>query len=267
MIDDLSRTLELILSPLADISFDPPITSFNPGQSTLNVYLYDIRENAELRSNQPIIEKNGGQAVVHLPPLRVQCSYLITAWPVGGTSLPLQEQALLAAALETLGQFPVIPAAFLQGALTTQQPLPPLVAARADQMKSYSEFWSALGSRYKAALTVAATISLPVFADEVYHLVATRFAQVAPNDATPETFIELGGLITNPLGAPVADAYIDVLAAGLRTRSGADGRYRFPRAPAGARIFRVIAAGYQTLTATRTVPGPPDTYDFQLTPL
>jgi uncharacterized protein DUF4255/carboxypeptidase family protein len=267
MIDDLSRTLQVILNPLADISFEPPLTTFNPPISTLNVYLYDIRENADLRSNEPIIEKKGGQAIRHLPPLRVQCSYLITAWPVGGADLPLQEQAMLAAALETLAQFPSIPDIFLQGGLAGQLPSPPLVAARADQIKSYSEFWSALGGRYRAALTVSATISLPVFADEVSPLVTTRFAQIAPFGGAPESFIQVGGIVTDLLGNPLASAYVDVLGGGLRTRTGADGRYSFLRVAPGPRTFRVIAVGFQIATQARNVPGPPGSYDFQLTPL
>ena len=43
----------------------------------------------ELRSNEPTLRRLNGQVEIQRPPLRVACSYLITAWPIGGTDLAL----------------------------------------------------------------------------------------------------------------------------------------------------------------------------------
>src|SRR5215813_11935695 len=111
MIRDLSSTLQAVLSdpslagPFPELSkalvaFDRPDESFKPAQTTVDLFLFDVRENMELRSNEPAIERLNGQAVMHRSPMRVACTYLITAWPVGGTDLVLQEQRLLAQVLQ-----------------------------------------------------------------------------------------------------------------------------------------------------------------------
>ena len=68
------------------------------------------------------------------------CSYLVTAWPVGGTDLTLQEQRLLTQVLQVVLQYPRIPSAYLKGKLIGQQPELPLRATPADEMKNPSEF-------------------------------------------------------------------------------------------------------------------------------
>jgi len=84
MIQDLSRTLQSILTqpglpaPLSNalIAFDRPEESFHPMQSTVDLFLYDLRENLELRNNELTIEKSGTTSVTHKAPMRLSCSYL-----------------------------------------------------------------------------------------------------------------------------------------------------------------------------------------------
>src|ERR1700681_551666 len=126
MIRDLSTTLQAILTdpsltvPFPELSraliaFDRPDDGFKPTQTTVNLFLFDVRENMELRSNEPKIERLNGQAVIHRAPMRVGCTYLVTAWPMGGPDLVLQEQRLLAQVLQVLSTYPKIPASFLKG--------------------------------------------------------------------------------------------------------------------------------------------------------
>src|SRR5204863_5477003 len=113
MIRDLSLTLQAILDDSAlsatfpelaatQVVFDRPVETFNPTQTAIDLFLYDIRENMELRSNEPTMRRLNGQAEIRRPPLRVVCSYLVTAWPVGGSDLALQEHRLLSQALQVL---------------------------------------------------------------------------------------------------------------------------------------------------------------------
>jgi hypothetical protein len=84
MIDDHSRTLRAILTRKdlppelagAQIVFDHPSETFNPQQTTVDLFLYDIREDLELRSNEEVIEHLDGRVITHRPPMRVACSYL-----------------------------------------------------------------------------------------------------------------------------------------------------------------------------------------------
>src|SRR5579875_2747841 len=136
MIQDLSQTLRTVLTqpglpaPLssAQIVFDRPSDPFTPAQTTVDLFLYDLRENLELRTNELIVEKSNTQSVTHKPPMRLACSYLVTAWPVGGVDLALQEQQLLSQVLQTLAHYPTIPANFLQGVMVGQTPPLPMVA-------------------------------------------------------------------------------------------------------------------------------------------
>src|SRR5271154_1781682 len=92
MIDDLDRSVaELLRRELSPglveqvaISFAAPDAEFPPSSVTLpavDLFLYDIRENLELRRTGWIVELNGdGTASKKLAAVRVDCSYLITAW-------------------------------------------------------------------------------------------------------------------------------------------------------------------------------------------
>jgi len=127
MIRDLSETLRAILKqpglppPLntAQVVFDRPTAQFNPPQSAIDLFLFDIRENAELRNHEPTVIHSNGHAIIRRPPMRVDCSYLVTAWIAGGVDVALQEQLLLSQVLQVLVRYPTIPEPFLQGGLKT----------------------------------------------------------------------------------------------------------------------------------------------------
>ena len=80
MLHDLDTTLKAILDDTsapklvldADVSFDRPSDSYTPATTTINLFLYDMRENTELRSSEPIIESRNGVASIRRPPLRMQ---------------------------------------------------------------------------------------------------------------------------------------------------------------------------------------------------
>src|SRR5262249_4707904 len=138
---DLSLTLQALLDDsalagsfpelaAAQILFDRPAETFNPTQPTIDLFLYDIRENMELRSSEPTYERLSTQVRIIPPPLRVACSYLITAWPASGADLVLQEHRLLSQVLQVLSRYPTIPTTFLKGKLIGQEPPLPLITAR-----------------------------------------------------------------------------------------------------------------------------------------
>jgi hypothetical protein len=284
VIRDLSATLDAVLtSPLlttdfpelagATVVFERPTDTFTPASTSIDLFLFDLRENLELRSNEPRLERRGFEAVLRAAPRRIDCSYLVTAWPVGGTDLPLQEHRLLGQVLQLLSRIPTIPATFLQGSLAGQTPPLPVIVPQLDGLKSPAEFWTAMGSRLRASLTVTVTVSVP-FAPEVSGPVVTtlrsRFGDRGPQGPVEEEWIAIGGRVLNdgslPPGSPIAGAVVDVLDAGLRATTDELGHYRFERVPAGTRTVRALAVGFQPLTRSFDVPGPSEDYDFSLTP-
>ena len=148
----------------AVIKFDRPVDNYQGEDTgTLNLFLFDIRENMELRSNEPIIERNNGAATLHRPPRRVACSYLVTAWYGSAEKdKELKEQALLSQALQMLSSFPTIPSEMLWESLKEQQPPLPMVTLAADGAKNPAEFWTALGGKLRPSFTVTVTVSLKV---------------------------------------------------------------------------------------------------------
>jgi hypothetical protein len=158
MINDLSETLRALLTQTgpppelsaADISFERPIETFKPEWTTVNAFLYELRENHDLRSN-------GKEATLSLA-----CSYLITAWPAESTEPALKEQQLLGQALQVLSGHRVIPASLLKGSLVGRSPPPMLQILPPDAIKNASEFWTALGNKFRLSFSVTVTIALPV---------------------------------------------------------------------------------------------------------
>lgn len=147
----------------AAIKIDRPVENYEGDASgTVNLFLFDIRENLELRSNEPVIKRGDGEVTLSRPPRRVSCSYLVTAW-FGGAEKDreLKEQGLLSQTLQVLSRFSTIPNDLLWGSLKDQQPPPPMVTLGADGLKNPSEFWTALGGRLRPAFTVTVTISVP----------------------------------------------------------------------------------------------------------
>jgi hypothetical protein len=187
--------------------------------------------------------------------------------------LPLQEHRLLGQTLELLGRLPTVPAALLQGRLAGQTPPLPLIVPQLDGLKSPAEFWTAMGSRLRASLTVTVTISVP-FAPEVSGPMVTtlrnNFGARGPAGPVEEEWIAIGGRVFDgsgaPPGIPIAGAIVDVVDAGLRTTTDALGQYRFERVPAGNRTLRAVAVGFQPSTKLFQVPSPSEVYDFSLAP-
>jgi hypothetical protein len=263
MIDDLSRTLQAVFDDAgiaagfpelfnALISFDPPTDKFAPSQTTVNLFLYDVRENMELRTSEPIVVRKNGQTSIQRPPLRVACSYLVTAWPVTATDAPLLEQRLLSQVLMLLARYPTVPGAFLKGSLVGQEPPLPLVTAHAEGLKNPSEFWTALGNKLRPSIIVTVTIGLQPFAAETAATVITSDLRVGERTAADAfklktaTVVEgfsVGGRVVNNTNAPVADAKVSLVGTAYAAQTDAEGLYTLGPVAAGSYTLRAQAPG------------------------
>ncbi len=177
IIDDVNTSLETLLKkeyedsrPFPfDISFAMPDKEFEPvsgGQPTVNFYLFDIKEDVDLRSKEPILErKPGGLITKKKPPVRIMLSYVITAWSptqrdVLGTQTR-EEHKLLSKVLLALIKYPQIPDEVLSGALVGQKPPLPTAVILPNGLKNPAEFWGTFEGRpVKPALEYTVTFSL-----------------------------------------------------------------------------------------------------------
>ena len=268
MIRDLTETLEAFLNQPglppelgnAQISFDRPSDPFNPGQPTINLFLFDIRENADLRDNQPIMRRLGNSSIVQQPPARITCTYLLTVWPVNGPDLAKQEHRMLSHALRLFLSTPTIQPAFLAGSLVGQEPPLPVVIAHADGARNPAEFWAAIGNRMRPSLLVSVTISMNVGEEEEFRSVLTHSITINGG-----ALHRIGGVVRNAADAPVAGADVRILEIPRSTATNARGEFSVPALPGGDYTLQ-IKSGPLTATKDITVPSPLGSdFDIKLT--
>lgn len=172
MIKDLDATLLQLLKANAlpgsilagaSISFDLPDADWRATLSgpTVNCYLYDIHENLELRTHQPLLARSGQNVMRMAPPIRVDCAYCITAWSTAASDAVLDEHELLSQVLLALLRNPTLPASILQGSLVGQIPPYPTVIASLDGIvKNHPQFWTALDQKLKPSLNYVVTLAM-----------------------------------------------------------------------------------------------------------
>jgi hypothetical protein len=174
MIDDLDRTLAALLAQelpaglveQVTVTFAAPNDQFPPPSVALpavDLFLYDVRENRELRRVEPRVERSNGTVVQTPPPVRVDCSYLVTAWASDSSPThAYDEHRLLGEVMRVLLRHPTLPEAVLQGSLQAQEQPPPTSTLSSGHLQNLAEFWQALGGRARAALNYTVTLSVPV---------------------------------------------------------------------------------------------------------
>jgi len=173
MIDDLDESLRLTVQEYGlngsgvDLAFDAPNKDWAARRSapTVNLYLYDIREDLERRkvAYEKVLNEKGHTVGRRPPPRRFALSYLITAW----TQRAEDEHRLLSRMLGCFIRMEALPADMLQGALK-EQPLPILVeiALPPPDDRSISELWTALGGELKPSLDLVVTVPFDTGRDQ-----------------------------------------------------------------------------------------------------
>jgi len=188
LLDNLIR--QTLVSPetgltASQIGFQPPngdwrtavngIVIGGAQANSLNVYLFDLRENRKLRSNERIRTISSGIVTEEPAPTRLDCHYLISAWSPAAvtpaTEPTLDEHALLyavARVLVRLGQFNPSQIYSAGSAELSAWPIAfqnsdlPMAIVPADGFNKLAEFWSGMGegSVWKPALYLIVTIPI-----------------------------------------------------------------------------------------------------------
>ncbi|WP_050478899.1 DUF4255 domain-containing protein [Herbaspirillum rhizosphaerae] len=177
MFDNLTRALSEVLhlasAPTlvrkADVTFDRPAETYQPGNTCINLFLFDVRERSELRSSEPVIQRDAGGKTVSImqAPMRIACSYLVTAWIESGQtgqSAILNQHDLLAQALLAFSAMPTLSGTKLSTAtrawLNEQPYAVELAVLQSDLTKNMSEFWTAVGGKLRPSFTLTATVAM-----------------------------------------------------------------------------------------------------------
>jgi Pvc16 N-terminal domain len=190
-VDDALRTLidrDAVPRNGVEVSFEAPTKEWAAKRNvpTLNVYLYDIREDLERRdiAYERVVGDDGRVTDRLPPPRRFALSYLITAW----TQRAEDEHRLLSAVLSTFLRHDAIPTDVLTGSLA-EQPRKILVevALPPPEDRSISDLWTALGGELKPSLDLVITAPFDTARGSPVAFVVTEEPRVAltPRPTSP----------------------------------------------------------------------------------
>jgi hypothetical protein len=150
-----------------EVVFDAPTKEWagRRNSPTIDVYLYDIREDMRRRERGLLNEYDENVRVIarHLPPRHFKLSYLLTAW----TQRPEDEHRLLSALLSCFLRFDALPEDVLTGSLAELGlPVPVTVALPPPEDRAFADVWSALGGELKPSIDLV--VSAPVDTGQRY---------------------------------------------------------------------------------------------------
>ncbi|GAB3425431.1 Pvc16 family protein [Flindersiella endophytica] len=202
-VDEALRTLvrrEVVNGSGVEVVFDAPTREWSARRNTptVDVYLYDIREDLRRRERGLINEYNEEGRVTErrLPPRYFKFSYLITAW----TQRPEDEHRLLASVLQCFLRYEKLPDDMLTGSLRELGlEVPVTIALPPPQDRSFADVWTALGGELKPSLDIV--VSAPTDTGRVYPAAAP---------ALEPPLIKLGNdALATGIGAGHPDAVVD----------------------------------------------------------
>ena len=159
MIQDVDESLRALVKrdalngSKADVAFDAPTKEWSSRRNTptVDLYLYDIREDLEQREVMwESVRDDSGFVTERRPPARrFKLSYLVTAW----TQRPEDEHRLLSSLLSCFLRNQTMPVDLITGSLVgARLPITLNIAMPPPQDRSISDVWSALGGELKASL-------------------------------------------------------------------------------------------------------------------
>lgn len=130
---------------------------------TVDVYLYDIREDLRRRERGWVDIRDKGVLVGRRPaPRFFKMSYLVTAW----TQRPEDEHRLLSALLACFVKYDAIPPDLLSGPVAQTGLVVPLtVGLPPPEDRAFADVWSALGGELKPSLDVVVNAPLDIGVD------------------------------------------------------------------------------------------------------
>ncbi|RDI17190.1 uncharacterized protein DUF4255 [Rhodococcus sp. AG1013] len=172
MIPEVDRALRSLIERDAldgadvEVAFDAPTKEWVAKRTgpSIDVFLYDIREDLRRRERGLVNEYDGSRVVArHLPPRHFKLSYLVAAW----TQRPEDEHGLLAALLSCFLRHDSIPPELLSGSLADLGlPVPVGVALPPPEDRSFADVWTALGGELRPSLDIVVT--MPVDTGQEY---------------------------------------------------------------------------------------------------
>lgn len=173
MISDVDEALRRIVADgvLGDaeieVVFDAPTTDWAARRNapTVNLYLYDIREDLRRRERgfRHEVDDEGVVTARRPAPKHFKLSYLVSAW----TQRPDDEHRILDSLLRAFLRYDALPPDLVGGALAdTGLQVPVTVGLPPPEDRAFADVWSALGGELKPSLDLV--VIAPVETGIVY---------------------------------------------------------------------------------------------------
>ena len=247
-----------------DIKFEMPDREWSASISkpTVNIYLYDIRENHELRGTEWFIKKDqNGNATRKKNPSRIKLSYLITVW----TSDIADEHRLLWHMLLTLFRYPKLPDEVLSEQLLEQGCSIGTTAAQPDGLfNNPADFWSALDNEIKPSINYVVTVPLDPSVAFTAPMVRTKIIEFKPPDTDAERLVQVTGIV-HEAGKPtqgLPEAKVVAKEAGMTAMTDEQGHYSFSKLTLGKHTFQILVSGKKVQETSVTIPSA--NYDLEV---
>lgn len=295
MLTDLHTTFQRLLyergkiaPEQVDIRFDMPTKEWVASltRPTLSLYLFDLKENTELRYTSVETMRANGRAVHRMPPRRFDLHYLVSAL----TTSVADEQTLIWRALATLLKHAELPAELLAEPLRGVQPALIGQVSKPDDDKRLLDLWSAFELPPRPALLYIVTAPLDLEFEFSSPLVLTRtvrYTRSTPSDeaagqgisperitqrdaerapldgvAVVHTSIQIGGVLRDAAGAPVPGATVSAEGSAASSETDEQGRFRLDNLRPGPLQLRITRAGQAPTIIPLAIPA--DSYDVSL---
>ena len=252
-----------------DIAFDMPTRDWAAGMArpTVNVYLYDLRQNFELRNPSAWQVRRGDNntAVKSRPDVRIDVAYSITAF----ANAVEDEHRLLGRVLVTLLQHPIIPEDLLRGEVAGQE-IRTAIGHPSKIFQSPADYWGSLDSDIRPSLDYRLTVRVDVSQEITVGLALTSIFKLGQIDETTgkaELFdlpLQFGGRIheRDNAEAGIEGVAVTLLERALDTVTDDEGRYTFHGVPPGEYTLIVTAPGMEERRESIEVPS--NQYDVGL---
>jgi hypothetical protein len=251
MLDDLDEVLrKLLIRELPvkngeiDITFDQPRRDWSARLSrpTLNVFLYDVRENQKLRQTQPLWDiqrQPDGTTIQRRKPVRVDAHYMVTAW----ASTPEDEHRLLSRALLAFFRYPDVPEDLLPESLQSQTKPMPITAAQYEELHNVTDVWQTLDNDMRPAIGCIITLALDPYAPLTVPLVRARELRIGPSLEPVEQLLQepeaadrfwtIGGMLRSAGPLDLSKIHIRLLEQEQEIALRPDGRFAVGHLRAG----------------------------------
>ncbi len=259
MIADLDETLRRLLVaelPIKngeiEVSFDQPKREWSSRltRPTVNLFLYDLRENPVLRHHgleqlangrpQNGQGPNGNLAHLKRTPYRIDCYYMLTTW----ANEPEDEHRLMSRTMLALFRFPVLPEDRLVGGIRHQ---PFEIQARLavhDRLTNPAEVWASLDNEMRPTVPYLITLALDPWVEISGPIVRTLIFRLGQPVGLPQQtrlgeleteMAFIGGTVRSKGAghAPLPGIDVAIKGTGLFDRSDEQGRFTLGSMPSG----------------------------------